>query len=273
MIKVLESFGVPKSEWEVIYLNRLVNGVAAKSTAESSIIPATVDLLPFFYPLTDDPSDEWAQYAIEYLRDDRMIDYRSHPFYLSKLDPNNEESKRWFGRLIIPVYKDKNVIFWQGRDLGDTRTQKYISVDVSKDNVISDYDILFRDHTLPLYVTEGWFDAKLVNGVCVFGPKLSPSQIKWLERSPRQKVIIPDKKGDGQRLANQAIALEWCVSTPDIGSSCKDVTDAFKRYGAIYTLKSIRDNTACGPDATTRVNLYCERSKRPEKNSSSPKKM
>ena len=90
----------------------------------------------------------------------------------------------------------------------------------------------------------------------MFHHHMTQNQIKWLERSRRQKVIIPDRWGDGYRLAEQAIRLGWSVSYPDIGS-CKDVNEAIMKYGKLYTFKTIRDNICSDFEAESRLGIYC----------------
>jgi DNA primase len=156
------------------------------------------------------------------------------------------------------VYKNNKLIFWQGRDLVGTRVKKYISPDVARDNIMYGYDRLMDHSPDPLYVVEGWFDAVHVDGIAVFGNQLTPAQVYWLSKSPRAKVVIPDKYGDGHLLAKQALKLGWSLSLPDCGS-CKDVSDMVSKYGSIYTYKTIRENTVSGFEAEALLGLYCKK--------------
>lgn len=259
MVTVLDAFNIPKTDWQQVMFTALVNhdgtSIAVKSTW-IDIEPKEVQFPSFFYPLTDDPNDEWAQCAIDYLRNERGIDYKHHSFHLvKKIDhPDNE---RWYGRLIIPTYKFGKLIFWQGRDLTGTMVKKYMSPNVPRDNILDGFEAIEQHSDLPLYITEGWFDAFHLEGVAVFGNKLTPAQIKWINRSSRPKVVIPDKFGDGQLLALQALELGWSVSLPDIGS-CKDVNDAVLKYGQLYTQMTIKDHTYSGEAAEVNVMAYCE---------------
>lgn len=257
MQTVLSSFGIEKTEWNKALFASAVNGTTHRksSTIDVSIEPSELQLPSYFYPLTDDKQDQYAQFAIDYLNN-RQVDYNKHRFYMSHLT-DDKTSKKWFGRLIIPIYKDNKLIFWQGRDLTNQRAKKYLSVDHPRDNVLTNYDILSQRVNTPVYVTEGWFDSYFLDGVAVLGPKITPNQVKWLNKTNRQKVIIPDRLGDGWRLANQALSLGWSVSTPDIGS-CKDVNDAVIKYGLLYTLKTIADNTYQGEEGMFRVKMYCQ---------------
>lgn len=259
MVEVLRAFGVDDVDWSPVLFSALQNQEAGRSTQKEkfvSIEPANIPMLPFAVPLTDS-DNEWNQFAIEYLRDKRGIDWKDYSFHIVNELSDHPDCKRWYGRLIIPIYKNNKVIFYQGRDLSDTRPKKYLNPSVDRSNVMYGYHQLFADTEDPLYVTEGWFDSFMIQGVAVFGNHMTPAQIKWLTQSRREKVIIPDKFGDGHLLAQQAIDLGWSVSYPDIGG-CKDVNDAIVKYGKLYTLKTIRDNTCSDFAAEARLRIYCE---------------
>jgi hypothetical protein len=265
MITVLEAFGIPEIDWQVVLFDALASreaGTTGDKTVEFvSLEPDELTMPPFFYRLTDDPNDDFAQYGIQYLTS-RNIDWKSQPFYLvRKIDhPDNE---RWYGRLIIPVYKGKTLIFWQGRDLTDLHVKKYLSPNVPKENVLFGYDQLDRYTTEPLYILEGWFDAYHLDGIAVFGSKMTPNQVKIINRSPRPKVVVPDRAGDGQLLALQALELGWSISTPQI-EPCKDVDAAISKYGKLYTQMSIVQHTHQADleddhfNARAALGVYCE---------------
>ena len=258
MVTVLTAFGIDRSDWESIILSALIadGKPSERQAAYQDITPKEIQFPASFYQLTNDPDDEWAQCAIDYLTVDRLIDWKSYPFYLSK-HTDDKESIKWFGRLIIPVYKDGKLIFWQGRDLTDMLMKKYLSCHYPKDNVLSGFDKLRLHTTDPIYITEGWFDAHPLNGVAVFGNVLTPGQIKWINQSSRPKVVIPDKFGDGHLMAKQALELGWSISLPDIGQE-KDVNSAIKKYGQLYTLSTIKEQTCSGTTAMIRLAMYCE---------------
>jgi DNA primase len=134
--------------------------------------------------------------------------------------------------------------------------KKFESPSDPKDRVIYGFDRLFEKTDVPLYIVEGWFDAHVIDGVALLGNELSSAQIKWLNKSQRKKVYIPDRFGDGQRIAENALSVGWSVSTPDIGN-CKDVNEAVHKYGRMFVMKTIADNTADGLDAATRLGVYC----------------
>ena len=54
--------------------------------------------------------------------------------------------------------------------------------------------------------------------------------------------MLPDRDQAGIKLAEQALEFGWSVSFPEWGEDIKDVNDAVKKYGRIYTLWSIIDS-------------------------------
>ena len=258
MVETLTAFGLVEADWLPVIFSNATNGAQStkKIDTQSSIEPRAIELVRGAVPLTDD-GNEWNSYAIEYLREKRGVEYTDYPFYIVNELTDHPDCKRWYGRLIIPIYKDNKLVYYQGRDLSDTRAKKYLSPAIDRENVLYGYDQIFDHSDEPLYVTEGWFDAYHIKGVAVLHHHMSKHQIKWLQRSRRQKVVIPDKWGDGHKLAQQALKLGWSVSCPDIGS-CKDVNDAIMRYGKLYTFKTLRDNICSDFEAELRLSLYCE---------------
>ena len=260
MLTVLSSFHVPQTDWEKVTFANFVDETQQITQTGQPVKfvnfePDGIELMSHFYRLTDDKRDDIAQAAIQYLEEDRGVDWTSQPFYLAQRT-GDSLLDRWYGRVIIPVYKDEKLIFWQGRDLTGKRQKKYISADTLRDNVMYGYDQLFKRTDEPIYVVEGWFDAYHVEGIAVFGNQFTPGQLHWLSKSPRPKVIIPDKFGDGHILARQALKYGWALSLPDAGS-CKDVAEMVNKYGSLYTYKSIRENTVTGFEAETLLGLYC----------------
>lgn len=280
MVQVLNDFGVNEDRWKPVLLTGLINRDKSIVTANTSptfqnIEPSVVPLPSHFYPLAEaGTTDKWAAIARNYLELDRGIDPNSYPFYLAHKTGDNKLD-RWFKRLIIPVYKDNHLIFYQGRDLTGKNQKKYLSPSYSKENVIHGFSEVFRQTEEPLYIVEGWFDAFVINGIAILGNEISGAQVTWLNKSYRKKVYIPDRLGDGWVAAEDALSKGWSVSTPNIGN-CKDINEAVVKYGKLYVMKSIVENTAEGFTAQANLGIYCrydtfnkDRSKK--KNSSASK--
>ncbi len=259
MQTILQDFGILQTEWQGILLKNLSNSSTPQNKnahIQQNIEPNTIILPDHFYLLSDaNNNDKWAKIANTYLQD-RGIDSTLYPFMLSH--PSKiKRIHKWHERIIIPIYKDDNLIFYQGRDLTNTKARKYMSSSTPKNKVLGGFERLFIHPSDPLYVVEGWFDAESINGVAIIGNELSLPQIEWLDRSPRQKVYIPDKTGDGQRAALVALSRGWNISTPDIGN-CKDMNDAVNKYGKLYTMNTLATNTTNGFLANTNLRIYCE---------------
>ena len=275
MRQVLTDFGVPEDEWQQVLLTNLAfqqagtKGEVIKQL--ESIEPKELEMPDNFYFLKDATTDDkWAEVARWYLND-RGVDPDSYPFLI--VTPTKDKfRKKWNGRLIIPAYKDSKLIFYQGRDLTNSKLKKYESPSTPKDKVLYGFDKIF-DHTeTPLYVVEGFFDAEAIDGIAIVGNEMSEAQIQWLNRSKRTKVYVPDKTGDGQRSAKKALEQGWSVSTPDIGSNCKDMSDAVNKYGKMYVMKTLTENTVTGFIAHTNLGVYCEQERgRKSKNPKSSK--
>jgi DNA primase len=158
----------------------------------------------------------------------------------------------------MPIYKNNNLIYYIGRALYDAE-KKYETPAVAKERILFGYDKLFDyEDKSPLFVIEGWFDAFAIGGVAILGNVITDAQRQWLDRSPREKIYIPDRFGDGRRAAEQALDFGWSISTPDIGSDSKDMDEAVLKYGKIYVIKTILEHKTSDKDAAmTYLGNYC----------------
>lgn len=269
---IMHDFGVPSDEIQRLKLLTLQNKDSSGSTSKFKTSnndtdfvtdPTTIELPSHFYKLNDASCDEsvdpWAVIARDYLHN-RCIDYAKYDFYLSTGESNKPDekftAKKWKYRIIYPIYDRHNrVIFYQGRALIDL-TKKYESASVSKTKVIYGFDQLYNHSDLPLYIMEGFFDAFCINGCATLGNKLTIEQLEFFDRSRRQKVIVPDLTGRGYIMAEQAIEKGWAISIPDV-TGCKDINDAICKYGKMYVLKTLHDNTCSGFLAKTKIKLFC----------------
>lgn len=266
MEDILSDFNIPEDEWRGVLLGSLAAKDAgirgdSRKKEQVSIEPKALKLPEEFYLLSEaGDDDKWAMIARHYLETERAIDPSSYPFMLSKAS-DKPHMKKWRGRVIYPILKGEKLVYYQGRDLTGKAMKKFESPSEPKDRVIYGFDRLF-DHTeRPLYIVEGWFDAFVIDGIALLGNEITPAQIKWLNKSQRKKVYIPDSLGDGKRIAEHALKLGWSISTPDIGN-CKDVNEAVHKYGRMYVMKSIAEETAIGLDAETRLGVYCKGEKK-----------
>lgn len=268
MVTVLKAFRVPQSEldqfeFQIFAKNTLIpskDGITPRKKVKS-VEPMIIPTPEEFYFLKDaDENDKWAAIAKTYLNKERGIDWEQYPFMLAKRSDKVMMIK-WLKRLIIPMYKNDNLIFYQGRDLSGTAQKKYQSPSTDAAKVLYGFDKL-RNHGFnePLYVVEGWFDAFLLDGVALLGNTISEEQEIHLNRCTRPKIYVPDRFGDGKEAAMHALSLGWGISTPDIGSDplCKDITDVMNKYGKLYTMKTLAERAATGFAAEVQLELYCK---------------
>lgn len=255
MIKVFQSYGIPEIEYNKILLSIDPSTELPKSqTLQLNIEPTEIKLPDHFYLLSEaNVSDKWKIIADDYLKN-RSIDPNTYPFFLST--GKGQLGKKWLGRIIYPIYKDAKLVFYQGRSLLPSVIKKYESPSTEKSNVIYNYEQLITYSKKPLFIVEGFFDAYHIDGVALIGKNITKQQAMILNRCSRDKVIIPDKEGDGDRIALQAIELGWSVTFPEFGK-CKDVNDAIVKYGKIYVINQIMTNISSGNDAILRLKLYC----------------
>lgn len=257
MIQVMDAFNIPKVDWQKATFNPYrANTTVSVRKVHVIKEPVELSIPDYWYPLTDNVNNLWAQYAIEYLAVERGIDWKQYSFYLAN-KTDNPDSEHWIERLIIPSYKAGKMIFYQGRDLTGNKPKKYLSPRLDSSAVLHGFDEIAKNTSNPIFVAEGWFDAESINGVAVFGSKMTQSQIEWLNSSTRQKVVIPDRLGDGHLLAEQAIKLGWNIALPDIGDA-KDVNEACLKYGKLFTMKSIHANTYSDFEAGVKLKMYCD---------------
>lgn len=268
MTEILTAFNVPKEEIDKLNLEAfkprdLVLNTTAKVEV-TSIEPMPVPLPCHFYALAEAPTnDVWAKIACDYLEHDRGVDPKSYPFHLAH-KTGDPELDRWFGRVIIPVFKNNQLIFYIGRDLTGKKQKKYLSPSYTKEKIIYGFGELFRQTDEPLYIVEGWFDAYAIDGVAILGNEISAPQATWLNKSNRKKVYIPDRLGNGRQTALQALGLGWSIATPGINTwtdEIKDMNDAVKKYGKMFVMKSLAETTAAGFTAEINLGMYCKHEK------------
>ena len=264
MKEVMSDFLIPEAEYQQAVLTSLKNFHPEKDKEADNIVvenlePDEIPLPELFYSLKDaDENDRWAELARYYLEEERSVNPDSYPFMLSR-PTKDPRLKKWHGRVIMPIYKDGKLIFYIGRDLTGKKTKKYETPSYSRDKVLYGYDKLHTDYDKPLYIVEGWFDAEAIDGVAIFGNEISDSKIKILNKSRRKKVYIPDRYGRGMAGAEQALEAGWAISTPNIGT-CKDMSEAVQKYGKLYVLKTLADNTFEENFlATVKLKTFCEK--------------
>ena len=253
---VLKSFGIPDDE--IQKLNFKAFGSKKTHTKKPVQLENPIVEIPLpssFYKVKTDGLDKWSNVALEYLDVERGI-INDYNFFLSA-GKTTEFEKKWYGRLIIPFYREGKLIFYQGRSFVNNK-RKYENAPITGNSVILyGYDQLYANHDEPLFITEGFFDSYHLKGVAINGNELTPGKIKVINQSRRRKIYIPDRFGNGKQAALNAIDAGWDVSVPDTGD-CKDINESILRFGYMYVYKSLLQNAKKGFEAKVCVNLICK---------------
>lgn len=255
MMNVLLAFSIPKEEIQKIQLAALGKTPTKKQVIIKDDNPVIELYIPSsFYKIKTDGSDSWSNVALEYLEQRGIVD--DAEFFLSSGKKTDFE-KKWYGRLIIPFYREGKMIFYQGRSFLNSK-QRYENSMVSGNSVILyGYDQLHTNLDEPLFITEGFFDCYHLKGMAIVGGDLTPAKVKVINQSRRRKIYIPDRYGKGKPAALNAIKAGWEISIPDTGT-CKDINESILRFGYMFVYRSLLQNAKKGFEANVAVNLLCK---------------
>lgn len=249
MRKLLGWFGMPNSEITKIALEAL--RIKEETVVDGNALHIQ---MPVFekkeLPVGAKPIMEWHDWkalepsgldpefirAVEYIVNDRGLDLEDYDFMWTC-----EGSYKT--RLIVPFYYQGDIVGYTARKLGDG-SPKYITD--SQPGYVFNLDGQGWDRKFVI-VCEGPFDAISVGGVAVLRNEVNDQQSMLINSLQREVIVVPDKDQSGQQLANDAVKYGWSVSFPIWpDSDIKDVADAVKRYGKIYTMQKIVHSKVTG---------------------------
>jgi len=145
-------------------------------------------------------------------------------------------------RLIVPFLYNNDVVGFTGRHINppDKETPKYYHSLPS--GYVFNLDKFTNAEREFVIVTEGVFDAILIDGISVMGNSVTAEQAHLIDKLGKRVILCPDRDEAGKELIAQAIELGWYVSYPDWSPEIKDAADACSRYGRLATLFSIINN-------------------------------
>ena len=139
-------------------------------------------------------------------------------------------------RVIVPYTWQGNTIGYTARSANPNSKIKYFN------QVDSDYVFNIDAQTAErqfVIVTEGPLDAIAVDGVAVLTNNVNENKAEIIESLGKQVIVVPDQDRSGKQLLEQAVEYGWGVSFPLWEPDVKDCAEAYKRYGKLYTLRSI----------------------------------
>lgn len=138
-------------------------------------------------------------------------------------------------RVIVPFYHEKVIVGWTGRKIRDGKP-KYLTT--AQPGYVFNIDAQTHDRKYVI-VTEGQFDAIAISGVAIGHNDPNQTQISRISGLGKEVIVVPDNDKPGAKMIEKALEAGWSVSLPDWGPDVKDVADAVKKYGRIYTLFTI----------------------------------
>lgn len=151
-------------------------------------------------------------------------------------------------RIILPFEHDGEIVGYTGRLIDQATSSKPRYHSSVPSNFIFNNHLLKRPSKFVILV-EGPFDALGCHGISTLGAKLSDEQAHWIKASGKTVIVLPDRDASGQRMIDHAVHHDWMVSFPKLkdGSGrhswwhneIKDAAEASKRYGKLYTIRSI----------------------------------
>jgi hypothetical protein len=192
-------------------------------------------------------SDKVDKKVLAYLQSRGKGIYENWDFYWSPdtyMDLNS--------RIIVPCYFKNKIVGWVSRHIKPNKdtTPKYY-VNVQRDYLFNVDQLYTKDRKYVILV-EGPFDAIGIDGVGLLGSQVTDTQAEFLNSFNKKIILVPDRDRAGKKLIPSAIKHGWAVSFPDWDKNVKDVADAVKKYGRLFTLRSIIDTIE---DSSMRINV------------------
>jgi hypothetical protein len=192
-------------------------------------------------------SDKVDKKVLSYLQSRGKGIYENWDFYWSPdtyMDLNS--------RIIVPCYFKNKIVGWVSRHIKPNKdtTPKYY-VNIQRDYLFNVDQLYTKDRKYVILV-EGPFDAIGIDGVGLLGSQVTDVQAEFLNSFNKKIILVPDRDRAGKKLIPSAIKHGWSVSFPDWDKNVKDVADAVKKYGRLFTLRSILDTSE---DSSMKINV------------------
>lgn len=229
--KLFRWFGVPDDAITKCSLEALRIEEDSSYQGMRSAIPTFIDkALPLgsatISSLLTDPPDELLP-VLEYMISRKLYpeDYNFHW--------TDEEGFQ--NRLIIPFYFQNRIVGYTARKITAGKP-KYISE--QQPGYVFNLDRQTYDRKYVIAV-EGPIDAICVDGVALMSAEINSQQHALISQLQREVIVLADRDEAGYRLVEQALEYGWSVAFPEWADGIKDVNDAVKHYGRLYTLYSI----------------------------------
>jgi len=166
--------------------------------------------------------------VVQYLVDTRQVSWEWYNWHWSAAPGYRD-------RVIIPFYHNGKIVGYTGRKIRDGKP-KYLTD--AQPGYVFNIDAQTSDKAFVI-VTEGQFDAIAIEGVAIMHNEPNETQCTRINNLAREVIVVPDRDQPGAKLVRAAIENKWSASLPPWEDDIKDVADAVKRYGRLYTLTTI----------------------------------
>lgn len=198
---------------------------------ERSLIPTFIDKA---MPIGTKPLSEWIKHPTDELVP--VLEYlASRHLYVDDYPWHWTDEDGFTNRLIIPFYHEHRLVGYTARKI-TAGQPKYISE--QQPGYVFNLDRQPYDRKYVIAV-EGPIDAICIDGVALMGSEVSASQHALISQLQREVIVLADRDEAGMKLVEQALEFGWSVAFPEWEEGIKDVNDAIKHYGRLYTLYSI----------------------------------
>ena len=183
---------------------------------------------------------EWLE-NLQHLPEDLKEKFNAVVDYIwsRKLDPLDDfywcPLQGFTERLIIPFRFEGTIVGHTARKVTEGKP-KYISDQTP--GYVFNLDKQSQDKEFVI-VVEGPMDALSIDAVAILGAEIMDKQALLINRLNRQIIVVPDRDADGARTVEQAIKNRYNVSMPEWPAGIKDVNDAVRELGKLYTLYKI----------------------------------
>lgn len=180
-----------------------------------------------------------ATYIDDLPEDHEVVQYAKARGILGLYPLMHFDNKIFQHRLVVPFTYNGDLIGWTGRlvTVADKKIPKYFH-NLPKGGYVFNVDRFINSNRKTVIITEGVFDAILLDGISVLGNTVSPEQAQLIDKLNMDVIVCPDRDTAGKKLIQQAVSYGWSVSFPP-WEDCKDAADACVKYGRLATLNSI----------------------------------
>ena len=171
-------------------------------------------------------------------------------------------SPGYVDRVVIPYYHDGEIVGWTARKIIGSGP-KYLTS--AQPSYVFNLDGQSYENQYVIGM-EGPIDAISIGGVAFMSNEINEAQLTRLNALGKEVIIVPDKDKAGTKLLNIAIQQGWSASLPEWGNEIKDVADAVRKFGRVYTLFTILKYKEHGEIKLTmmrrRIEKYAEEQQR-----------